>query len=43
MRPLTYAVELTNLRQGIQQGRQAGNTGPATGSFNLGTSHQQER
>ncbi|MFD7440585.1 nitrate- and nitrite sensing domain-containing protein [Streptomyces sp. NPDC059909] len=33
---------LTNLRRGIQQGRQAGSTGN-TGSFNLGPSHQQER
>ncbi|WP_405611810.1 nitrate- and nitrite sensing domain-containing protein [Streptomyces sp. NBC_01508] len=37
---------LTNLRRGIQQGRQAGGR-PAdnstTGSFNLGPSHQQER
>ncbi|MFJ8747887.1 nitrate- and nitrite sensing domain-containing protein [Streptomyces sp. NPDC102441] len=33
---------LTNLRRGIQQGRQA-NTGPSTGSFQLGPTHQQER
>ncbi|GGP49427.1 sensor histidine kinase [Streptomyces abikoensis] len=33
---------LTNLRRGIQQGRQAGN-GPATGSTNVGPTHQQER
>ncbi|MGW2559999.1 nitrate- and nitrite sensing domain-containing protein [Streptomyces sp. NPDC001514] len=33
---------LTNLRRGIQQGRQAGSTGN-TGSFNLGPTHQQER
>ncbi|MFF1839208.1 nitrate- and nitrite sensing domain-containing protein [Streptomyces sp. NPDC058231] len=33
---------LTNLRRGIQQGRQAGN-GPSTGSFPLGPTHQQER
>ncbi|MEE1756994.1 sensor histidine kinase [Streptomyces sp. SP18CS02] len=32
---------LTNLRRGIQQGRQAGNS--ATGSFNIGPNHQQER
>ncbi|MER5891167.1 nitrate- and nitrite sensing domain-containing protein [Streptomyces sp. NPDC001941] len=31
---------LTNLRRGIQQGRQAGGN---TGSFNLGPTHQQER
>ncbi|MYZ40900.1 hypothetical protein GT002_38785, partial [Streptomyces sp. SID4917] len=41
--PADVRGRLTNLRRGIQQGRQAGNTGPATGSFNLGTSHQQER
>ncbi|MBM7441612.1 nitrate- and nitrite sensing domain-containing protein [Streptomyces sp. HB132] len=33
---------LTNLRRGIQQGRQA-NTGPSTESFQLGPTHQQER
>ncbi|MFD5429339.1 nitrate- and nitrite sensing domain-containing protein [Streptomyces sp. NPDC127084] len=33
---------LTNLRRGIQQGRQAGGSGN-TGSFDLGPSHQQER
>ncbi|MFE9821542.1 nitrate- and nitrite sensing domain-containing protein [Streptomyces sp. NPDC005791] len=33
---------LTNLRRGIQQGRQA-NTGPSTGSYQLGPTHQQER
>lgn len=33
---------LTNLRRGIQQGRQA-NNGPSTGSFQLGPTHQQER
>ncbi|MGW1883145.1 nitrate- and nitrite sensing domain-containing protein [Streptomyces sp. NPDC001970] len=33
---------LTNLRRGIQQGRQAGSTGN-TGSFNVGPTHQQER
>ncbi|WP_406863347.1 nitrate- and nitrite sensing domain-containing protein [Streptomyces sp. HUAS MG47] len=32
---------LTNLRRGIQQGRQAGNSN--TGSFNIGPNHQQER
>ncbi|MEU7019795.1 nitrate- and nitrite sensing domain-containing protein [Streptomyces sp. NPDC046203] len=32
---------LTNLRRGIQQGRQAGN--PNTGSFDLGPNQQQER
>ncbi|MFG2329216.1 nitrate- and nitrite sensing domain-containing protein [Streptomyces sp. NPDC048604] len=32
---------LTNLRRGIQQGRQAGNSN--TGSFNIGPTHQQER
>ncbi|WP_019889729.1 nitrate- and nitrite sensing domain-containing protein [Streptomyces purpureus] len=32
---------LTNLRRGIQQGRQAGNS--TTGSFNIGPNHQQER
>ncbi|MFV0127592.1 nitrate- and nitrite sensing domain-containing protein [Streptomyces sp. HMX112] len=32
---------LTNLRRGIQQGRQAG--GSTTGSFNIGPTHQQER
>ncbi|MFJ7153738.1 nitrate- and nitrite sensing domain-containing protein [Streptomyces sp. NPDC101118] len=34
---------LTNLRRGIQQGRQAGGNGPATGSFHVGPTHQQER
>ncbi|HET6857803.1 MAG TPA: nitrate- and nitrite sensing domain-containing protein, partial [Streptomyces sp.] len=35
---------LTNLRRGIQQGRQAGNgNGSSTGSFNIDPSHQQER
>ncbi|MET9556875.1 nitrate- and nitrite sensing domain-containing protein [Streptomyces sp. NPDC006645] len=37
---------LTNLRRGIQQGRQAGSRtadSSTTGSFNLGPSHQQER
>ncbi|MEV4742431.1 nitrate- and nitrite sensing domain-containing protein [Streptomyces sp. NPDC049555] len=33
---------LTNLRRGIQQGRQAGN-GPSTGSHNVGPTYQQER
>ncbi|MBT2509582.1 nitrate- and nitrite sensing domain-containing protein [Streptomyces sp. ISL-98] len=33
---------LTNLRRGIQQGRQAG-SGSSTGSFNIDPSHQQER
>ncbi|MEU7168183.1 nitrate- and nitrite sensing domain-containing protein [Streptomyces morookaense] len=33
---------LTNLRRGIQQGRQAGN-GPTTGSHNVGPTYQQER
>ncbi|MFF3056585.1 nitrate- and nitrite sensing domain-containing protein [Streptomyces sp. NPDC057909] len=33
---------LTNLRRGIQQGRQA-NNGSSTGSFPLGPTHQQER
>ncbi|MFH8518004.1 nitrate- and nitrite sensing domain-containing protein [Streptomyces gelaticus] len=33
---------LTNLRRGIQQGRQA-NSGQSTGSFPLGPTHQQER
>lgn len=33
---------LTNLRRGIQQGRQA-NNGPSTGGFQLGPTHQQER
>ncbi|MFF7179036.1 nitrate- and nitrite sensing domain-containing protein [Streptomyces sp. NPDC008121] len=32
---------LTNLRRGIQQGRQAGNS--TTGSFHVGPTHQQER
>ncbi|CAM5551743.1 hypothetical protein SCALM49S_09498 [Streptomyces californicus] len=34
---------LTNLRRGIQQGRQANNNGSQTGSFQLGPTHQQER
>ncbi|MGW0390092.1 nitrate- and nitrite sensing domain-containing protein [Streptomyces sp. NPDC003042] len=34
---------LTNLRRGIQQGRQAGTTGPATGSFHVDPTYQQER
>ncbi|MEV6652893.1 nitrate- and nitrite sensing domain-containing protein [Streptomyces sp. NPDC051219] len=33
---------LTNLRRGIQQGRQAG-SGPSTGSHHFGPTHQQER
>ncbi|MEU2163321.1 nitrate- and nitrite sensing domain-containing protein [Streptomyces chengbuensis] len=33
---------LTNLRRGIQQGRQAGGSGN-TGSYNVGPTHQQER
>ncbi|MFJ6439035.1 nitrate- and nitrite sensing domain-containing protein [Streptomyces sp. NPDC091649] len=33
---------LTNLRRGIQQGRQA-NNGPQTGGIHLGPTHQQER
>ncbi|WP_258049795.1 sensor histidine kinase [Streptomyces finlayi] len=33
---------LTNLRRGIQQGRQA-NNGQSTGGFHLGPTHQQER
>ncbi|MFI5754080.1 nitrate- and nitrite sensing domain-containing protein [Streptomyces sp. NPDC051569] len=41
--PADVRGRLTNLRRGIQQGRQAGNTGPAGNGFNLGTSHQQER
>ncbi|MEW1725179.1 nitrate- and nitrite sensing domain-containing protein [Streptomyces sp. NPDC093109] len=41
--PADVRGRLTNLRRGIQQGRQAGNTGPASNGFNLGTSHQQER
>ncbi|MFF5564938.1 nitrate- and nitrite sensing domain-containing protein [Streptomyces sp. NPDC012623] len=41
--PADVRGRLTNLRRGIQQGRQAGNTGPANNGFNLGTSHQQER
>ena len=41
--PADVRGRLTNLRRGIQQGRQAGNTGPSTNSFNLGPSHQQER
>ncbi|MYV69552.1 hypothetical protein GT043_27130, partial [Streptomyces sp. SID2131] len=32
---------LTNLRRGIQQGRQAGNS--TTGNHHLGPNHQQER
>ncbi|MCY0931034.1 nitrate- and nitrite sensing domain-containing protein [Streptomyces sp. H27-H1] len=34
---------LTNLRRGIQQGRQAGTTGPATGSYPVDPTYQQER
>ncbi|MFD3700807.1 nitrate- and nitrite sensing domain-containing protein [Streptomyces sp. NPDC058646] len=34
---------LTNLRRGIQQGRQAGNNGPATGSYQIDPTYQQER
>ncbi|MFI5619325.1 nitrate- and nitrite sensing domain-containing protein [Streptomyces sp. NPDC051567] len=34
---------LTNLRRGIQQGRQAGNSGPATGSHHIDPTYQQER
>ncbi|MGW1192166.1 nitrate- and nitrite sensing domain-containing protein [Streptomyces sp. NPDC002559] len=34
---------LTNLRRGIQQGRQANNNNQSTGSFPLGPTHQQER
>ncbi|MFD9333016.1 nitrate- and nitrite sensing domain-containing protein [Streptomyces sp. NPDC060028] len=34
---------LTNLRRGIQQGRQAGNSGPATGSYQIDPTYQQER
>ncbi|MEV0413017.1 nitrate- and nitrite sensing domain-containing protein [Streptomyces sp. NPDC050448] len=34
---------LTNLRRGIQQGRQAGNNGPATGSHHIDPTYQQER
>ncbi|MEV8534137.1 nitrate- and nitrite sensing domain-containing protein [Streptomyces sp. NPDC051211] len=34
---------LTNLRRGIQQGRQAGNSGPATGSYHVDPTYQQER
>ncbi|MEU3188080.1 nitrate- and nitrite sensing domain-containing protein [Streptomyces sp. NPDC006923] len=41
--PADVRGRLTNLRRGIQQGRQAGNTGPANSGFNLGNSHQQER
>ncbi|MFJ9031146.1 nitrate- and nitrite sensing domain-containing protein [Streptomyces sp. NPDC102274] len=41
--PADVRGRLTNLRRGIQQGRQAGNTGPTNSGFNLGTSHQQER
>jgi hypothetical protein len=41
--PADVRGRLTNLRRGIQQGRQAGSAGPANSSFNLGPSHQQER
>ncbi|MGW4238905.1 nitrate- and nitrite sensing domain-containing protein [Streptomyces sp. NPDC004749] len=41
--PADVRGRLTNLRRGIQQGRQAGNTGPTNNGFNLGNSHQQER
>ncbi|MFJ2650573.1 nitrate- and nitrite sensing domain-containing protein [Streptomyces sp. NPDC087420] len=41
--PADVRGRLTNLRRGIQQGRQAGTAGPANNSFNLGPSHQQER
>ncbi|RKT07109.1 signal transduction histidine kinase [Streptomyces sp. 3211.6] len=34
---------LTNLRRGIQQGRQAGGSGPATGSYHIDPTYQQER
>ncbi|WP_327304358.1 nitrate- and nitrite sensing domain-containing protein [Streptomyces sp. NBC_01298] len=34
---------LTNLRRGIQQGRQAGTTGPATGNYHVDPTYQQER
>ncbi|MGW0560819.1 nitrate- and nitrite sensing domain-containing protein [Streptomyces sp. NPDC003016] len=34
---------LTNLRRGIQQGRQAGSNGSTTGSFTIDPTHQQER
>ncbi|MFF4368878.1 nitrate- and nitrite sensing domain-containing protein [Streptomyces sp. NPDC001594] len=34
---------LTNLRRGIQQGRQAGGSGPATGSYQIDPTYQQER
>ncbi|MFK0257133.1 nitrate- and nitrite sensing domain-containing protein [Streptomyces sp. NPDC090445] len=34
---------LTNLRRGIQQGRQAGNNGPETGSYHIDPTYQQER
>ncbi|MFE5772368.1 nitrate- and nitrite sensing domain-containing protein [Streptomyces sp. NPDC056485] len=34
---------LTNLRRGIQQGRQANNNGPATGSYHIDPTYQQER
>ncbi|MGW0365465.1 nitrate- and nitrite sensing domain-containing protein [Streptomyces sp. NPDC003034] len=34
---------LTNLRRGIQQGRQAGNSGPTTGSYHIDPTYQQER
>ncbi|CAM5717818.1 hypothetical protein SBADM41S_03177 [Streptomyces badius] len=43
-RPMTGCRgRLTNLRRGIQQGRQANNNGWQTGSFDLGPTHQQER
>ncbi|MEV7088124.1 nitrate- and nitrite sensing domain-containing protein [Streptomyces sp. NPDC093085] len=41
--PADVRGRLTNLRRGIQQGRQAGSNSPANSGFNLGTSHQQER
>ncbi|QES48046.1 histidine kinase [Streptomyces venezuelae] len=34
---------LTNLRRGIQQGRQAGNNGPSTGNYHVDPTYQQER
>ncbi|MBT2453475.1 nitrate- and nitrite sensing domain-containing protein [Streptomyces sp. ISL-86] len=34
---------LTNLRRGIQQGRQASTSGPATGSYHIDPTYQQER
>ncbi|NBM18957.1 nitrate- and nitrite sensing domain-containing protein [Streptomyces sp. GC420] len=40
--PADVRGRLTNLRRGIQQGRQAGGNS-STGSFDLGPSHQQER